>query len=309
MKRLLFLILTSLISLSIFAETTHVVQKGDTLYSISRKYGKTVQEISDANKIDGTSIKVGQKLVIPGTEKTTQEAKNGPSPTDKTASKTQDLTFSAGTTMYVVQKGDTWYGISRANGLKVEELQKLNNADSSTQLKAGQKIIIPNITSAVAAVKPAEPKKTETKNETKPAETTPTAPMTVTDTHSYSGKKGDSSLVWPVKNPEVNYLKGKVSGVTLSARKDEEVNSIREGTVIFAGSYRGFGNVVFIQSKTGHIYAYTGLGKISVSKGEYITCNSKIGSAGIDSYSQKSQITLMVFQNGNPIDPAKAPRG
>jgi len=305
MKRFLFVILTSILAAALFADTTHTVQKGDTLYSISRKYGKTVQEITDANKIDGTSIKVGQKLKIPGSEKSAPAAP-APAPATPSATKTQDL--SAGTTTYTVQKGDTWYGISRANGLKVEELQKMNNADSSTQLKAGQKITIPNITSAVAAVKPAEPKETP-KSDTKPSAGGTGSSMPVTDTHSYSGKKGDSSLVWPVKNPEVNYLKGKVSGVTLSAKKDEEVNVIHEGTVIFAGSYRGFGNVVFVQSKTGHIYAYTGLDKISVSKGEYIACNTKIGTAGIDSYTQKSQITLMVFQNGNPIDPAKAPRG
>ena len=129
------------------------------------------------------------------------------------------------------------------------------------------------------------------------------------DTHSYSGKKGDPNLVWPVEKPEVTYVNGKVSGVTLSAKKDEKVEAIKSGTVMFSGSYRGFGNVVFIQSKTGHIYAYTGLGKVLVSKGEYIDFKTQIGTAGIDSYSSKSQISLMVFQNGLPIDPAKAPRG
>ena len=95
----------------------------------------------------------------------------------------------------------------------------------------------------------------------------------------------------------------------MSAKKDEEVKAIRAGTVMFSGSYRGFGNVVFIQSKTGHIYAYTGLGSIDVSKGDYINYSSEIGKAGVDTYTGKSQISLMVFQNGQPIDPAKAPRG
>ena len=49
----------------LFAELTHTVQKGETLYSISKKYSTTVQLIADANKIDGTDIKIGQKLVIP----------------------------------------------------------------------------------------------------------------------------------------------------------------------------------------------------------------------------------------------------
>ena len=100
-----------------------------------------------------------------------------------------------------------------------------------------------------------------------------------------------------------------MSGVNLSAKSDEKVNAIMAGTVMFSGSYRGFGNVVFIQSKTGHIYAYTGLGKVLVSKGDYIDFKSQIGTVGINGYSSKPQISLMVFQNGLPIDPAKAPRG
>ena len=60
--------------------------------------------------------------------------------------------------------------------------------------------------------------------------------------------------------------------------------------------------------KTGIIYAYAGLGSISVKKGDYAMFGTSLGTVGIDPISKKSQITLMVFQNGQPIDPAKAPR-
>ena len=292
MKRILLFSTALILSFLSFADTTHTVQKGDTLYSISRKYGTTVQKISDVNKIDGTGIKTGQVLLIPG------ENNNAQTKTPSSDDKQKPAALSAATEYYTVQKGDTWYGISRAKGIAVADLQKLNDTDGSSGLKVGQKIKIPKQTQ----VQTKAPDK-------RPAQKTSSVEMAVTDTHSYSGKKGDSSLDWPVKNPQVSYLKGKVSGVTLSAQKDEGVNSIREGTVMFAGTYRGFGNVVFVQSKTGHIYAYTGLGKVSVSKGEYVTYGEKLGTVGIDSYSHKSQITFMVFQNGNPIDPAKAPRG
>ena len=68
------------------------------------------------------------------------------------------------------------------------------------------------------------------------------------------------------------------------------------------------GQVVFVQSKTGLIYAYTGLGNVKVHKGDYILSGSEVGTVGIDSISQKPQMTFMVFQNGQPIDPSKAPR-
>lgn len=291
----------------LFAELTHTVQKGETLYSISKKYSTTVQSIADANKIDGTDIKIGQKLVIPEKNgavqaKTNDSALKNDSKIDSKTEKNIQT--------YTVKKGDTWYAIARNFSVSVKQLYELNGTDEKSGLKVGQKIKIPAV-SALASnqiVKNTETSK-NTALESKNSELKNQLPSVIIDTHNYSEKKGDPNLVWPVQKPEVTYVNGKVSGVTLSAKKDEPVDAIKSGTVMFSGTYRGFGNVVFIQSKTGHIYAYTGLGKVLVSKGDYIDFKTQIGTAGINSYSSKSQISLMVFQNGLPIDPAKAPRG
>lgn len=42
----------------------HIVQEGDTLESIARRYGSTVSELRWMNNISGTSVRVGQRLVI-----------------------------------------------------------------------------------------------------------------------------------------------------------------------------------------------------------------------------------------------------
>ena len=291
----------------LFAELTHTVQKGETLYSISKKYSTTVQSIADANKIDGTDIKVGQKLVIPEKNgavqaKTNDSALKNDSKIDSKTKKNIQT--------YTVKKGDTWYAIARNFSVSVKQLYELNGTDEKSGLKVGQKIKIPAV-SALASNQSVKNTGTSknTALESKNSELKNQLPSVISDTHNYSEKKGDPNLVWPVQKPEVTYVNGKVSGVTLSAKKDEPVDAIKSGTVMFSGTYRGFGNVVFIQSKTGHIYAYTGLGKVLVSKGDYIDFKTQIGTAGINSYSSKSQISLMVFQNGLPIDPAKAPRG
>lgn len=287
------------------AETNHVVQKGETLYSISKKYNVTVQALAEANKIDGTGIKTGQKLVIPEKQASATAASSVDSKkTEQASTKLQN---------YTVKKGDTWYAIARAFSVNVKTLYELNGTDGTQGLKAGQTVKVPASSSTSAASSAVATAKTDSKTGEKAGTGTSAAasslPAPIVDTHKYSSKKGDPNLVWPVQKPEVTYVNGKVSGVTLSAKKDESVEAIKSGTVMFSGSYRGFGNVVFIQSKTGHIYAYTGLGKVLVSKGEYIDFKTQIGTAGIDSYTSKSQISLMVFQNGLPIDPAKAPRG
>ena len=43
----------------------HTVVKGDTLYSLGRRYGTSVGAIQRANGISGTTIRIGQKLRIP----------------------------------------------------------------------------------------------------------------------------------------------------------------------------------------------------------------------------------------------------
>ncbi len=277
---------------------THTVQKGETLYSISRKYGLSVEQVKAFNGLSGNELKVGQVLKLNAdavasskTEKTdskktessqksepNKKENENPSPSPVANEKPAPSKSVDG--IYVVQKGDTWSGIAHDFGLSIAELQNINKVDSDAVLKIGQKLKISNVPD-----------------------------LKENDPHKYLTKKGDASLVWPVKTSDVTYVKGKVSGVNLSARKDENVTSIMAGTVMFCGAYRGFGNVIFIQSKTGHIYAYSGLGNITVSKGQYVDTGAKIGTAGVDTYSQRSQISLMVFQNGQPIDPAKAPRG
>mgnify|MGYP002627002744 CR=1 FL=1 len=208
-------------------------------------------------------------------------------------------------TIHEVQKGETLYSISKKYGVSVADVQSANGL-SDNGIKVGQKIKVPTASGSTAVASA----KSNTTSVSATKTTTAKVPdLAKNDPHTYSSKKADSSLVWPVKTDSIVYINGKVGGVSMAAKKDEEVKAIRAGTVMFSGSYRGFGNVVFIQSKTGHIYAYTGLGTVKVNKGDYCVFGAQIGTAGVDSYTAKPQMSLMVFQNGLPIDPAKAPRG
>ena len=332
MKCSVFKIAFSVLILSavshLYSDSVHEVQTGDTLYSISKKYGVSVSAIQEANGFSDNGIKVGQKIKIPDatvsasatasapakTSKTVTASSNPPAVSESSSSAaTKTSANSDGT--YIVQKGETWFGISKKHGISVADLQKLNGVGSDAALKVGQKIKVPGgknsvqSGTAIASTKTQSAPAKDSKTAKTPASQEKVPDLKANDPHNYSSKKADSSLVWPVKTENIVYINGKVGGVSMAAKKNEEVKAIRAGTVMFSGSYRGFGNVVFIQSKTGHIYAYTGLGSIDVSKGDYINYSSEIGTAGIDTYTGKSQISLMVFQNGQPIDPAKAPRG
>ena len=266
---------------ALFADTVHFVEKGETLYSISRKYQITVSELRAANGLSESDVlKFGQKLNIPSPDIENAAALNSSSTGSSYSTENLEV--------YVAKKGDTYYGIARERGIKVAELFALNNLGSDASLKAGQKLKVP------AAASTAQTTSLDLKD---------------ADPRKYSTSKSAGGLVWPVKNPRITYVNGKVSGVLLSAAKKEKIMNIMAGTVMYCGSYRGFGEVVFVQSKTGLIYAYTGMSEVSVKKGEYLVYGDTIGTAGVDSISKESRLTLMVFRNGSPIDPALAPRG
>lgn len=292
-------------AISLFADTTYKVEKGDTLYSISRKYQITVAELRAANNLsENDVIKAGQKLKIPSADISSAAAL---ATDNKATTNPTGATLSAATPTknYTVVKGDTLYSIAKKNGMTLAELMALNNLDNSSVIKVGQKLKIAAASSTPAVPEPVEGPYKTTSTGTAGTTTTTTAP----DTRTYGTTvTADKNTVWPVKNPTVTQVKGKVGGVQLSAQVNEPVVCIREGTVMYVGVYRGFGQVIFVQSKTGVIYTYTGLGSVSVKKGDYVVYNQQLGTAGIDAISGKPGITFMVFQNGQPIDPAKAPR-
>lgn len=290
--------------------TEYVVEKGDNLYSVARKFGVVFGDLCEINGFARDySLKIGQKIKIPGKVNVSSANKGDTPPAPKKdnaepkapAKKPaqQELKDNAPKKAapveqrkydtYTVQKGDTFWRIAKTNDITVDELKSLNNLTSEATLKVGQKLKIP--VTIVDTAKAELPDLSEA------------------DPRKYSSKKGDSTLEWPVKNPKVTYIEGKVSGVQLSAAKNEAVTAIRAGTVSFIGNYRGYGQVVFVQSKTGQIYAYCGLGSIKVQKGQYIVFGDTVGTSGLDPISGSSSIKLMVFQKNQNIDPAKAPRG
>lgn len=260
----------------VYADTKHTVEKGETLYSIGRKYQITVPELRAANNLSENDVlKAGQKLVIPTADIESAVVLSS------TPVSTKDENLK--TKIYTVQKGDTYYGIARKYSVKVSELFALNGLGNNDVLKVGQKLKVPDAETSKVADSGTESK-----------------------TNLSASAKG---IVWPVNIKTVEYVKGKVSGVQLVTKSSEEVKNIRSGTVMYCGVYRGYGEVVFVQSKTGLIYAYTGLGSTKVKKGDYIVYGDSLGTTSASDAKGESKLMLMVFQNGNPIDPAKAPRG
>jgi LysM repeat protein len=101
---------------------TYVIKRGDTLYSLARRFGTTVQAIAQANHIiNPHCIYAGQTLVIPGTQGTTPPC----------------------TGIHVVQHGETLFSIARRYGTSVWTLVRLNNLSSPNFVCAGWRLRVP----------------------------------------------------------------------------------------------------------------------------------------------------------------------
>lgn len=99
---------------------TYIVQKGDSLWSIAKRFNVGINEIKNANNLTSSLISVGQQLIIPGA-----------APSDQT------------NVTYVVQKGDSLWSIANANNTTVDEIANLNDLGSNT-IYVGQILQIPN---------------------------------------------------------------------------------------------------------------------------------------------------------------------
>lgn len=92
----------------------HVVENGDTLFSIANIYSTSIFSISEANELETPNLVVGQSLVIPIVGR-----------------------------YYFVQPGDTLFTIGQQFNISIEELARINNIQINAVLPVGFRLYIP----------------------------------------------------------------------------------------------------------------------------------------------------------------------
>lgn len=127
---------------SVAAMATYVVAAGDTLFALARRFATTVTQLQVLNNLaDPDQLFVGQTLVVPDP---VGGAPAGPAPAPAAAQS------------YVVQPGDTLFGIARRFGTTVAELQARNGLADSDVVQVGQVLVIAGPGPAAAPVTDAD---------------------------------------------------------------------------------------------------------------------------------------------------------
>ena len=116
-------------------ELIYIVKSGDTLYSISKKYGVSVDTIKSINNLTSNDLYIGEKLIINNIYN---------SNISLGSSCFGDGYVEVKYLNYIVKKGDNLYNISKKYGVSVDSIMKLNNLTSSS-LSIGQILKIKEI--------------------------------------------------------------------------------------------------------------------------------------------------------------------
>lgn len=291
------------------APTTYAVQAGDTLYSIARKHGVSVDAVLWANNLsDANVIKQGQKLVIP------------PS-TGK---------------LHVVKDGDTVDALAQSYGVSKAGIVTVNGLAESASLKPGQRLLIPVTAKpptdpafapaplqAASAEEPVPiPTEAGTGSPTPPSVSaissllsvpgimTATGAPTVTVTNRKVPK-----LAWPVP---VNPPKSGVSqafrpghtGIDIYAPQGTVIKAAGPGTVKMAEKnpegFNGYGWIVIVDHGDGISTWYAHCGTFAVKPGDKVKTGDALGTVGMTGRTTGPHLHFELRVSASAVNPRLA---
>ena len=154
----------------------HTVSKGQTLYSISRMYQKSIQEIVEHNPGSDVKLSIGQALRIP--QAASQPAAAPATKSSKQSNVAQEADDKE-SRYHTIQPGETLYRLGKLYNISPEDICDANPGLSINNFRAGEVILIP------AGKKVAEPI-----IETTPAPAAPAEPLREATTHKV--EKGET---------------------------------------------------------------------------------------------------------------------
>jgi murein DD-endopeptidase MepM/ murein hydrolase activator NlpD len=349
------------------------VGPGQSLETLSIKYGVPVSEIAKANQIhiaaDVHAVKI---LVMP--VRVAMAAPAAPPvrlvPVAPAAAPPA-MKVKAGDTIHVVEGGQTLYSIARQYGTRVDDVIALYGIQPGQGIRAGQKLRIPaggapaaaavhavayapekppqmlgappkplgkllvkngkavgsKATEAVAAVPPAAPvapamppapvqpavvadvpKVIPAAPAAPAAAAVQTASLTV-DASADPPSTNGTSFRWPVRGRIISAFGSKPNGekndgINLAVPEGTSVKAAEAGTVIYAGNeLAGYGNLVLIRHADGWVTAYAHNSELLVKRGDQVRRGQAIAHAGMTGSVNAPQVHFELRRGAKPVNP------
>ncbi len=287
----------------------HIMQKGETLWRISKNYGVSLEELCKINNIDDiTKVKTGTIIMIPLIISDDNQ-KNTSTPEYQE---------------YSIKKGETLWSVGKKFKINIDELIKINNIHDITKVQTGLTIKIPinkeenkSIENDYKDFKVHYLKKGETIWRISKKYRVPVQKICeINNINDITKISLGSKIIIPVKVEYLNYelpLDGEISifktsnfnGVHIFTEEDlnkRNVCSIDKGKVSYIDSIPGYGLTVFIRHENGLLSTYSGMETINIKEDDEVNQDQIIGIAGNLSRYEKYGILFSIQHKGNGLE-------
>jgi len=290
----------------------HIIQTGDTMFSIARKYGLDYRELAAWNNIvNPTSIRLGDTLRLTRPDSPTTPILGTTDPASQVTPNTNStapLTAGEVTTTPLILTPPIVLEKPLINSaaMKVEpkasKLAYTDQAYAKLLAESGGATGAPALPSAPtsAAVAPATSALPTPATTPAPA-VTPPAPANTTAT-----APGDMpNWSWPVKGKVVTTFTETTKGIDIAGTRGKPVLAAAAGKVIYnEAGLRGYGRMIIIKHNEQWLTAYAHNEKILVQKDQEIKQGQKIAEMG-SSDTDSVKLHFEIRKLGKPVDPMK----
>jgi lipoprotein NlpD len=238
---------------------------------------------------------------------------------------------------YTVKKGDTLFRIALEFGQNYRDLVTWNNLSSSNDIKVDQVLrVLPpesapvangaqtgSVTTGGVEVRPlgaatspgvaAATHKNGPHGEKRPYSDAALAELQKPDSSGTDTKQAGTvvrpddemvSWMWPAEGKVVGTFDGGKKGIDIAGKTGQPVMAAGSGTVLYASSVRGYGNLVIVKHTTSLLSAYAHNKTILVKEGQTVSKGQKIAEMG-NSDTDAVKLHFEIRQQGKPVDPAK----
>lgn len=274
-----------------------VVQRGDTIYGLSRRYGVPVRDIIEANTLEPPYVlHVGQQLTLPRPR------------------------------VHVVQRGDTLSQVARAYGVDMNAMARINRLDPPYLIQVGQRLQVPSADSPSAAPvqmasasgsraqialpthKPT-PLAREIERQARPSTVGAYTPPPPRATPPAPPARAAGSFAWPVAGEVVSTFGPKGNGtrndgINIRAPRGTPVRAAENGVVVYAGNeLRGFGNLLLIKHEGDLMTAYAHNELFVVARGDTVQRGQTIARVGSTGNVSEPQLHFEIRRGSRAVDP------